>query len=110
MSGAAPAQTCGRLLARHLLDGVACEVRLPPRPSRVRAGWERIVPPGARPDSKLDAIYRHVASGIEIRHCGHPTANFPYLIYGPNGKTFVAPNGRGYMRLTEAQAAVEGAL
>lgn len=32
--------------------------------------------------------------GWIIEHCGHPTANFPYMLYDPDGKPHFAVNGR----------------
>ena len=33
---------------------------------------------------KCGAYYQHTA-GWTIQHCGHPTANWPYLLYSPEG-------------------------
>jgi hypothetical protein len=44
--------------------------------TRGRDGWTRLSAPG----DKLGTRWRHDASGIEVRHCGHPTANHPYYI------------------------------
>lgn len=41
---------------------------------RAREGWERLSQPG----DKCRAHWRHTASGWEVFHCGHPTANWPY--------------------------------
>lgn len=54
------------------------------------------------------ALHVHLASGMEVRHCGHPTANFPYYIVPPNkGQPILAPNGRGFQRLKLAKQHVE---
>lgn len=73
---------------------------------RVRAGWVRLSPPG----DKLSAHWRHHASGFEVRHCGHPTANWPYYVEHPSrpGVMLVTESRFGFRRLAEAQAAVEG--
>ncbi len=50
----------------------------------------------------------HVSSGWEIRHCGHPTANWPYYLVDPSApdEIVIAPNGRGFRLLAEAKDAV----
>jgi hypothetical protein len=45
--------------------------------------------------------------GYVIRHCGHPTALWPYYGTTPGGETILAPNGRGFGHLADAQAAME---
>ena len=54
---------------------------------------------------KLGATYRH-ASGWVIQHCGHPTANYPYALYNPEGFMVLAPNGRAWRNLVIAAAHV----
>jgi len=45
---------------------------------------------------------------MQVLHCGHPTANFPYYIRDVQGERQIyAPNGRGFQRLTEAKQYVE---
>ena len=66
--------------------------------------WQRV--PGLL--GKLDTVHIHTPSGWEIHHCGHPTANFPYVIYKPNGERILAPNGRGFQRLELAKKYAEG--
>lgn len=57
---------------------------------------------------KLDTVHRHTRSGWEVRHCGHPTANFPYFILKPDGERLLNPNnGRGFQRLELAKIYVE---
>jgi len=81
--------------------------RVPPAPPRrARRGvsaWLRHSEPG----DKLSARWEHQASGWEVRHCGHPTANWPYYATTPEGRVVVASNGRGWRTLKDAQAAVE---
>lgn len=52
--------------------------------------------------------YFHL-SGWSVHHCGHSTALYPYTAIDPlhPGSTVVAPSGRGFRRLAEAQAWVE---
>lgn len=66
-------------------------------------GWTRRSPPG----DKLAAHWEHLRSGWSVRHCGHPTANYPYTAFSPDGYQAVAPNGRGFTTLQRAMAAVE---
>ena len=57
---------------------------------------------------KLDTVHVHARSGWQIHHCGHPTANFPYYIWKPDGERLLNPgNGRGFQRLALAKAFVE---
>jgi hypothetical protein len=42
-----------------------------------------------------------------VRHCGHPTANFPYYIETLDGRPIYAPNGRGFTKLKDAKQRVE---
>lgn len=41
--------------------------------------------------------------GWVITHCGHPTANYPYILYRPDREPVLAANGRGFRRLRDAQ-------
>jgi len=47
--------------------------------------------------------------GWEVRHCGHPTANWPYHLTDPEAPNdvIVTHNGQGFRRLIDAMAAVE---
>jgi len=49
-------------------------------------GWVRVDP---KPWSKLHAQWLHT-SGWTMRHCGHPTAHFPWMLLPPEGVTMVA--------------------
>jgi hypothetical protein len=46
-----------------------------------------------------------------VRHCGHPTANYPYYLVSPEprlaGCTVVSFNGMGFCRLGIAMEVVE---
>lgn len=46
-------------------------------------------------------------SGWTVRHCGHPTANWPYVAVAPEGRQVVAPSGRGFQTRNLAQEAAE---
>jgi hypothetical protein len=72
-------------------------------PAPSPATWERL--PGSL--GKLNTVHVHTPSGCQIHHCGHPTANFPYLILTPGGRRILAPNGRGFQRLNLAKQYVE---
>lgn len=71
-------------------------------------GWVRMSEPG----DKTGARWRHVRSGWEVRHCGHPTANWPYYAVDPEHQecTTVTHNGLGFQSLTAAIGAVEHVL
>jgi hypothetical protein len=53
------------------------------------------------------ATHTLVGTGYSVQHCGHPTANWPYVGWAPNGAMILAPNGQGFARLKEAKATVE---
>lgn len=67
--------------------------------------WQR-VDAGA---GKLQARYAHPA-GYRIEHCGHPTALWPYALYGPDRKLILAANGRAFQNLKLAAVAVDKLL
>ena len=46
-------------------------------------------------------------AGYCVRHCGHPTALWPYYGQTPRTDLLIAPNGRGLRTLNQAQLAVE---
>ncbi len=71
-----------------------------------RDGWER----ASAPSDKLRARWIH-ETGWEVRHCGHPTAIWPYYaVNTSDGSVYVAANGRGFPSLLEACVAVEQQL
>lgn len=72
-----------------------------------RAGWTRLSQPG----DKLRACWEHV-SGWQVRHCGHPTANWPYYAIDPAEpcRTVVTHNGHGFRTLLIACEQVEAVL
>ena len=61
------------------------------RPCWLKVGWH---------------CWQH-ASGWQVHHCGHPTANWPYSGVRPDGSLLHLPNGRAFRHLADAQAAVE---
>lgn len=63
-------------------------------------GWERVDP---RPWGKLNAAWDHV-DGWKLRHCGHPTALTPWMLYDPDGEQVRAPNGKHWPTLKDAVA------
>lgn len=74
-----------------------------------REGWTRMSAPG----NKCGARWRHDTSGWLVRHCGHPTANWPYYATDPDDpeeRVVVTHNGKGWRRLAEAMETVEGVL
>jgi len=66
-----------------------------------RPHWRRLDGPG-----KCAGHWRH-ASGWRVQHCGHPTANYPYTAFGPDGRRFHTHNGLGFRRVGPAMAAAE---
>lgn len=67
--------------------------------------WEKTLGPSGH--QTCGAQYLHTPSGWVVRHCGHPTANFPYYIETPRGRHIYAPNGRGFQLLKDAKQRVE---
>lgn len=55
---------------------------------------------------KTSAVYEHPA-GYRIEHCGHPTALWPYALYGPDGQMILAPNGRAWQKSIYAALEVD---
>jgi hypothetical protein len=79
----------------------------PPAPRlRGRPGWERLDAVDPRL-GKGWGRWRFEPNDWLVRHCGHPTALFPYYIQTTEGQMIVAPNGRGFTHLALAQAEVE---
>ena len=64
--------------------------------SRRRHGW-----------TKVHALRREYRPGYAVQHCGHPTALWPYHGVAPRTDLLLAPNGRGFPTLNDAQLAVE---
>ena len=66
--------------------------------------WQRISDAGVT----CGAIWRH-DSGWEIRHCGHPTANWPYILIDPKTQVGITShNGLGFKTLNAAKTVVGG--
>lgn len=70
----------------------------------MKTTWERIE--GAAGGS-CGATHYYGDTGWCVSHCGHPTANFPYLIFTPTGRRILAPNGRAWRLLKDAKKRVE---
>lgn len=75
-------------------------------PARTRAGWSRLSPEGA---PTCHGRFRHDVSGWEVRHCGHQTALWPYVVYGPTlgDRGVVSYDGRGFKTLVVAMDVAE---
>jgi hypothetical protein len=72
-----------------------------------RKGWTRL----SRPGDKCGTHWLHEASGWRLRHCGHPTANWPYYLVEPTkGETVVSFNGLGFKKLEVCMQVVEDVL
>ena len=72
-----------------------------------RQGWTRLSQPG----DKCSTRWVHDASHWQLRHCGHPTANWPYYLINPTSLcTVVSFNGKGFKTIEVCMNAVEGVL
>lgn len=58
---------------------------------------------------KCGARYYHPA-GYSIEHCGHPTALWPYALYGPDDVMILSPSGRAWSKLIHAALEVDRRL
>lgn len=67
--------------------------------------WERLSKPG----DKCSTHWRH-DSGWEVQHCGHPTANWPYLLVDPEGNTYTSWNRLGFRGLRVGRDVVAAIL
>jgi hypothetical protein len=76
----------------------------PRRPRAMRAGWVRLSPQGANTEW---GHFVYTPNGADVSHCGHPTANYPYLLVAGDGRTILAPNGRAFHNLKAAMEAAE---
>lgn len=71
-----------------------------------RKGWTRLSNPKT---GTLFQVWRHDASGYEVRHCGHPTALRPYYVTRPDDdRVVVRSDGGAFEWLDAARDAVEG--
>lgn len=52
-----------------------------------------------------DVTWELVGTDYLVKHCGHPTANWPYYVLDPDGRTMIARNGHGFRLLADAKAA-----
>lgn len=86
---------------------------LTPRTDSARSRGTQLPAPWRRTDDgaggKCSSRYAHPA-GYTIAHCGHPTANWPYALYAPNGDMILAPNGRAWQKLVHIAIAVNNLL
>lgn len=80
-----------------------------PKPRRHAAGRRTLLPsPWRRVDrteGKLRARYVH-PDGFTIRHCGHPTALWPYVLER-HGRAILSPSGHHWRTVTLAALAVQ---
>jgi hypothetical protein len=58
---------------------------------------------------KIGSCYWHSA-GYTIKHCGHPTALWPYQLLNEDGETLLAQNLRAFRTLDDAAAEVDRVL
>lgn len=77
----------------------------PPRPGHADAPWTRTPGPGG---GTCGAQWHH-PSGAVVRHCGHPTALFPYYGFHADGQRVVVRDGDEvfscFKKLSEIKAA-----
>jgi hypothetical protein len=67
--------------------------------------WERVSARGG-----VFGTWRH-RSGWLVRHCGHPTALWPYYLIAPDGTELVEVDGhRTWSTLAQAKKAVESVV
>jgi hypothetical protein len=52
-------------------------------------------------------VWELKGTGYSVQHCGHPTAIWPYTVHTPDGWMLVAPNGKGFRHLKDAQEEAE---
>lgn len=59
---------------------------------------------------EIEAVFPSYTLGDtrwRVCHCGHPTALLPYYGVRPDGRMVLAPNGRAFQYLWDAQFTVE---
>ena len=73
-----------------------------------RPGWTRLSAPG----NKCGGHWQHDSSDWRVRHCGHPTANWPYYAVDPEHpeRSTMMHNGLGFQNLVTALEHVEAVL
>lgn len=91
---------------RELPDGRLERVPLEPSPEPAKRQakvkpWSVIKAPGG-----CGNVYTHT-SGWQVKHCGHPTALYPYSVHDLEGRMHLHPNGRAFQYLKDAKAYVE---
>ena len=78
-----------------------------PEPTGARGlRWERVTNGLGTCGARYYLLRDNLDTGYWIEHCGHPTANNPYIGIAPGGVVIKAPNGRGFTKLALAQADV----
>lgn len=75
---------------------------------RSSSPWE---PTTRHPGSGRLVAWANFRTNYQVRHCGHPTANFPYYIVSPDHDQHIlhpgGPGGTGFRTLQEAQTAAD---
>ena len=70
------------------------------------SAWTRL----GNPKYTCHGVFLH-SSGWMVKHCGHPTANWPYYIEQPGRtETIVSFNGRGFRTAAIAKLVVEAVV
>ena len=71
--------------------------------------WQRLDVRDAKGHRRKCALHMRHVSGIEIRHCGHMTANWPYYLIDPAwpDDIIVSHNGLGFTALGPLMRMVE---
>jgi len=75
-------------------------MREPRTRTHQRPGWTRI-------RGGCGGLWLFQRAGYAVRHCGHPTAIWPYHGETPESALVLAANGRGFQLLAQAQAHIE---
>lgn len=91
-------------MQQQSLPGLASGGRL--RPAMIAGGGLYWIRTQGRPQYEYTLCDQAGPLPVVVRHCGHPTALWPYYIEA-HGRMVVAPNGRGFRHVVDArQAAV----
>jgi hypothetical protein len=56
---------------------------------------------------KIGRFDRHDATGWEVHHCGHPTANWPWYAISPEGESVASDGGYAWRKLDVARTHIE---
>jgi hypothetical protein len=66
----------------------------------MRKRWKRV-------RGGCGGLWELTGTYYSVHHCGHPTAIWPYTVQAPDGRMIIAPNGKGFRHLKDAQEEAE---